>query len=63
MSIPTPILKDKKPHPIRWKIERAVKWFFPCIYISEYETDGQREVVISRSWFGKVLWIRRWNII
>lgn len=46
---------------ILWKIEYFLKWFFPCRYYSEYETDSHKEVAIWRSWFGITLWIKRWN--
>lgn len=52
----------KKNHKILWKIEWAVKWFFPFVYFSEYGIDGHKEVSIWRSWFGKTLWIRSWRI-
>jgi hypothetical protein len=53
----------KKDHKILWRIEWAIKWFFPCMYFSEYEIDGHKEISVWRSWFGKTLWIRTWNII
>lgn len=51
-------MKEKKCHPILWKIEWLIEWLFPCMSYSYYGTNGHNEVTIWRSWFGHVLWER-----
>jgi hypothetical protein len=60
----------KKCHPIWWKIEWCICWFFPCTYIEEYKcikksdlTFDHNEVHAWRQWFGKILWERKWMVI
>lgn len=47
----------------------CVRQLYPKIYISEYvvmkdkETEDHKEVQVFRMWFGKVLWVKKWEVI
>lgn len=40
----------------------ALKQTLPFMYVSEYSTNGHREVAVWRQWFGKVLLHKRWTV-
>ena len=45
------------------KLFWAIKQLFPFMYLSEYSTNGHREVAVWRMWMGRSFSIKRWKVI
>lgn len=41
-----------------WRLKQLI----PSLWVSEYSTNGHREVAVWRMWFGHTSSIKRWKI-